>query len=103
MKDTERIQEEVEKTLNSLDADGVLDENPYLITRILGERESRLLSAQLRLASGTGLRYAAIALLLLMNLMTALFFARSTKSDADDRLVTALKEDLQIDQSQDNF
>ena len=103
MKNQERILEEVEKTLDSLDADGVLEENPYLITRILAERESRLRGAKFRLASSAGLRYAAFALLLLANLATAFFIARSARTDAGDQLVTALKEDLQIDQSQDNF
>ncbi len=103
MKNQERIHEEAEKTLDSLDADGVLEENPYLITRILAERESRLRGTKFRLASGAALRYAAFALLLLANLATVFFIARSTRTDAGDQLVTALKQDLQIDQSQENF
>ncbi len=103
MKDEIRIREEVDRTLNSLDQDGVLEENPFLPARLLAQRNLRLRGKSSRLPSGVILAYAAIVLLLLVNLATVVFSGRFARNDASEQLVSALKEDLRMDQSQDNF
>lgn len=100
----EKILEEVEKTLQSFDEDIILEENPFLFTRIKTERESRASSRKKGLVFGFSLKQTLILLILLINLVTLIYNYELTRNEnLREKLVLELKEDFQIDQSQSNF
>jgi hypothetical protein len=104
MKTEKEIQEEIEKTLRSFDGDRVLEANPFLLTQMKAKREDRSLGRNRGLAVHLNLRYAALALLISLNLFTALYYYEwNTKHNLQEQLVSELKEDLQVDQSQNIF
>ena len=99
-----RILEEVEKTLQSFDSDITLEENPFLITRLTAGKAHLLRKRTNRSRARTVLSYAGILVLLFVNLITAVYYSqRNSESRLREQLVSELKEDFQIDQSQINF
>ena len=99
-----RILEEVEKTLQSLDNDIPLEENPFLLTRIKTERENRLHKSKKRLTLSFSFTKALIMVILLINLITVVYFFQWNSNQVlQQNLVSQLKKDFQIDQSQNNF
>jgi hypothetical protein len=99
-----QILEEVEKTLKSFDNDILLEENPFLLTRIMAERESRLHKPKKRLASAISFTNVIMILILLINLVTVVYYyAWNSNQILQQKLVSQLKKDFQIDQSQNNF
>lgn len=99
----QRIEQEVEKTLQAFDADEVLEENPFLFTRLQAERATRSRVRKERYVFGVNLKYAAVVLLVLLNLVTAIFYERHDQPTLQDELVSELKADFEIDQAQNNF
>jgi len=78
-----KIKEEIEKTMNVFERLGTIDGNPYLYTRIratLDSRASKPGVARL-LADWVSPRAALIAVLLVLNLLSAIFFIIKQRSD----------------------
>ena len=99
-----QISEEVERTLQAFDNDILPEENPFLLTRLKAERENRLRKRERRIALKLNLNKVLLILILLINLATLVyFFEWNAKYTLQTRLVSELKKDLQIDQSQNNF
>jgi hypothetical protein len=99
-----QILEEVEKTLKSFDNDILLVENPFLLTRINAERKNRLLKPKKKLFSILSFTKVLIILVFLINLITVIYYYEwNSKQVIHQKLVSELKEDFQIDQSQNNF
>jgi hypothetical protein len=100
----DRIADEVERTLHSFDNDGVLNENPFLASKILAVKESHLHERVAGSVLRIGLRYVVMLLILIVNVLTVVrYFEWYRKSDLQEQLVAGLREDLQIDQSQNSY
>ena len=74
MKKEDKIREEVEKTLNAFDKIKNLDKNPYMFTRLQSEIEDNRIKEKLFFLKGELLRPIILFFILIMNLLTALFF-----------------------------
>jgi len=99
-----QILDEVEKTLQSLDNDIILEENPFLLTRIMTERENRLHKPKKGFVFRISLSQVLMLLILLINIITLVYnYNRDTKQNLQESLVLELKEDFQIDQTEYNF
>jgi hypothetical protein len=98
-----KIQDEVEKTIASLDQDGVLSPNPFLVTRIQAARDTRVQKHRLLFAVKMNLGYIALIVILLVNVVTLVRHAREAHESLQQQLVSDLREELQIDQSPFNF
>ena len=99
-----QILDEVEKTLQSFDNDVILEENPFLLTRIKTERENRLHKRKKGFAFRISLSRVLMLLILLINIITLVYnYNRDTKQNLQESLVLELKEDFQIDQTEYNF
>ena len=99
-----QIMEEVEKTLQAFDNDIILEENPFLLTRLKAERENRLQKQKKGLALHLNPNKVLLILILLINAATFVYyFDWNAKNRLHSKLVSELKEDLQIEQSQNNF
>lgn len=99
-----RIEEEVGKTLQLFDNDPVLEENPFLATRILAAKEAH--PGGWREMSGlrSSLRYAVMLLILAINILTAVHYIRGNSAqNLQDELVSELNEDFPMEQSQNVF
>ena len=84
----QQIHDEVEKTIASLDDDGILPINPFLITKIQAERESRVHKHRLRFALRMNLGYIAILVILLVNLITLIDQARDSNDTLQQQLIS---------------
>ena len=99
-----RILAEVEKTFQSLDNDITPAENPFLVTRLTAGRAHLLSKRAYRSRARTVVTYAGILVLLFVNLITAVYCSqRNSEARLREQLVSELKEDFKIDQSQINF
>ncbi len=98
----QHIAEEVEKTLRAFDNDPILADNPFLWTRGTAERH-RLYA----LKKGVPARYGmsmAMLLMLMINLFTlAYYYSWSEKEHMNARLVSALKAEYQVEQTENTF
>ena len=104
MVNNNRIIEDVEKTLHSFDNDIPLEENPFLLTRIKTERENRLHESKKRLTLSISFTKVIMILILLINFITVVYYySWNTNQIMQQKLVSQLKKDFQIDQSQNNF
>jgi hypothetical protein len=100
----QRALEEVEKTLQSFDDDPVLEVNPFLTTRIQAEMNRRRQTRPAGFRLHVSLSQALVLCVLLINIITVVHYLSWSKNQMlHDRLVSALKEDAQIVQSQDPF
>ena len=75
----------------------ILETNPFLFTRIQAEREARVRKHKFRFALRMNLGYIVVFLILVMNLVTLIYFTQYPNDDARERLISDLREDLQID------
>ena len=101
MKQITSVSEEVEKTLQAFDNEVILEANPFLLTSIQAKRQSR---GNQGFALKINLKSIALALLVIMNLATAVYYYEwNTKKNLHERLVSNLKEELKIDQSHNIF
>ena len=99
-----KILEEVEKTLQSFDSDIILEDNPFLFTRIKAAIEDRLHKRKKGLSLKLSFTRVLIMLILLINIVTLVYFYDwNSKVALHRKLVSELKVDYQIDQSQNNF
>ena len=99
MKNENEILAEVEKTLQAFDNDPVLEENPFLFTRIQAAKTSLLQKRDQRFALKIRFKLIVIVAVALLNLFTAVYYFKgNTKKDLKEQLVSDLKEDMLIDQ-----
>jgi hypothetical protein len=99
-----KILDEVEKTLHSFDKDIILEENPFLLTRIMAERENRLHKPKKRFTPAFSFTKVIMILILLINLITVVYYySWNSNQILQQKLVSQLRKDFQIDQSQNNF
>lgn len=97
MIEDQRIRNEVDKTLHVFESDDVLKGNPFLANRILAENEARARKAKYIFPLRMNLRYIVMLLLLLMNLVTIVWFVRSSQDTMREKLISGLKDDFQIE------
>lgn len=104
MKNDRHIQEEVEKTLQAIDGMQNLESNPFLFARLKAELAKRPTEVHTSFTFRSALLPAALVVILLINLATAVSFLESpTTPDVRDSLITALRDDYQIVLKQDDF
>jgi hypothetical protein len=104
MADKKQLQEEVEKTLQSFDNDIVLEENPFLATRIQGERGRLRQKPSKSLRLRIGLNQALMLGILLINVITVVHYLDWKRNqNLHEKLVLTLKEEFQVVQVQDPF
>ncbi len=96
--------EEVEKTLEAYDNDTVLEANPFLYTRLKAAMEGKEPARKRSLPFSVVINPALIILLLLINVLT-IFYVYTKEADASlrARLVTEMKSEFQIEQTETNF
>jgi hypothetical protein len=98
------IDEEIEKTLNAYDNDIPLHGNEFLFTRIEATRNSRAGAYRTGRYVGARVRLAASILLLVVNIVTTVYYYHWTdKKTVHELLVSDLKAELQIDDSQRSY
>ena len=98
----EQILQEVEKTLLSYEQDPVFEANPFLMTRIKAGIDDKPVKKRKLLEVSTP--RAVIIFLLLINLLTVVFYYRnSQKYELREKLVRELRNDYQLDQSGQNL
>jgi hypothetical protein len=103
MNNDDRIREEVEKTLRLFEDDAIPGGNPYLYTRIKARLERQHAGQSRPFFALSNLKYAGIAALFLINILTAILSERRSTPDLHAQVVSQLKADLQIDQDSSNF
>lgn len=98
MKEKKRIEEEVQKSMELLDQQESLPPDPYFYTRLRARIDSR--NQQHRVLS-LSLKPALLALLVMMNLGTAVWYLAGDSSSAEksnrDTLIELLAEDISLD------
>jgi hypothetical protein len=98
------VASEVEKTLLSFDDDIVLEENPFLVTRLKAAREIHSPKRKKEIIVRMDLSHVLALILLLINLITMVYnYKWDTKQNVQEQLVVQLKADFQIDQAADIF
>jgi hypothetical protein len=102
MTQTERILEETERTLGAWDADPPLPPDPYMAERVLAQQREHTDNHWRAWRPFLQLRYAAILTLMLLNMITILYLEFSSRTDPSEDLVSVLRDDFQIESSQDN-
>jgi hypothetical protein len=96
------ILDEVEKTFQAFDNDIILEENPFLFTRLKTEIEYRLQKQKKSFA--TGWKQAIILIVLLINIVTLVYYYEwNIKQNSQEKLVLELRADFRIEKSQNNF
>lgn len=105
MNKEEYILEEVEKTLNSIDALHKLEVNPFLYTRIKTriENDTDIYSRKEKVVFV--LKPATLVLILLLNIITAVYFLGTSGGNVtESSLVDTMKQEYGVTQIQaDNY
>lgn len=102
VKDNKQLNDEIEKTLDAYSHDPVLEGNPFLASRLLAQMDGRVAPGRQKLR--LSFSHLMLLLILLLNLSTILFlFRRNAENELKAQLVLQLKQDLQIEQYQDNL
>lgn len=101
MTQTERILDETERTLDAWDAEAPLPPDPYLAKRVLALQHDRTASRWHAWRPFLQLRFAAILTLMVLNMITILYLELASRTDPSEDLVSVLREDFQIESSQD--
>ena len=100
----QRVAEEVEKTLHAFDHDDILEENPFLVSRVKAEMNSRSVKRHEGFLLRMNVKYVVMVLILLVNLMTIVHYVEwNSTHNLHEKLISELQEDFQIDQSQSAF
>lgn len=89
----EQIQNEVEKTLRALDDMPALEPNPYLLTRIRARLAAESARGDRQWSGRAVLRPVALALIVLLNIVTALHVAVGDRDSAQDQLIYSLSRE----------
>ena len=108
MKKTNKIQEEVEKTLTSMDNIEDLQANPFLYTRLMAEiKERQEGTAKLKFTLGgiKVLRPVLFVMLLIINLISFIYIFQSEESQINyrDDYISAFAEEYSLDSSTYEF
>ncbi len=104
MKKEYQIAEEVEKTLLSFDNDFILEENPFLLTRIEEERKKLSNGRKKGLQAILGLNQALLFAIIIINLVTMVYyFEWNAKHNTREKLVREMKADFQFEHSPSIF
>jgi hypothetical protein len=99
-----RVADEVDKTMQAFDDDAPIASNPFLASRIRFLHSSRSRDKGRVLLIRLSLNQVLMIVVLLMNLITAAYWIdRHTEQKLQERLVSELKNDFQIDQSQNSY
>ncbi len=99
-----QIDDEVENIINSFDNDDELTPNPFLAEKVLHQFRNQKSSADYFSVIYSKLNYAAIVILLLINIATVVFYiASANKTSVHNKLVSALSVEYQIDSTDDSF
>jgi hypothetical protein len=97
-----QISDEVEKTLQAYDGDIILEDNPFLLTRIQAGREYRSSRRKISSAPRISLSQILMLFIILINLVTFTYnFQVKAHQNLQENLVTELETDLHVDQSLD--
>ncbi|MCX6138092.1 MAG: hypothetical protein NTV54_11420 [Ignavibacteriales bacterium] len=100
MKEEERILEEVEKTLCALDDLPTIEANPFLFTRIQARLASEDVSRKTSLAGFIELKPIALAVIIVLNIITAVYFFNSRSSEySKDQLIHSLSAEYNSTQN----
>ncbi len=100
----EKIEEEVEKTLAAFDNDPVLQENPFLMTRIKQMGDSKKYSPSKEFSLKLRLNWVISILVILLNIATIFYYLKAdSRANLESRLVKDLKQEFQIEQSQNDL
>jgi hypothetical protein len=100
MKD-ERILEEVEKTLNSIESLPKLESNPFLYTRLKSRIARESISTGNEKNKLAILKPVGLALILVINIITAIyFFDVNGKTQSSNTLVNSLSQEYKTNQTQ---
>jgi len=104
MEREKEILNEVEKTLNSFDDDVMLQENPFLFTRIHAKLGSGNKSLKKTSLLHLSLNKALLVLVLLINLVTLVYYyGKSSNSNLQEKMAAQLEADFKIEQSQNIY
>lgn len=103
-----KIQEEVEKTLHSLDNIEDIDANPFLYTRLMAEiseRQEGTLKPKSNLVGIKLLRPVFFVILFLVNLVSIIYVFQSGESQINyrDDYLSAFAEEYSLDNPNDEF
>jgi hypothetical protein len=99
-----RIADEVDKTLRSFDNDVPLEGNPFLISRMKTETNSRLLKRTSRFPLRISLTYVVVLLIVIVNLVTVVrYLDWDNAQTLREKLVSELEADFQIEQLPNAF
>lgn len=103
MKKEKRILEEVDKTLNLFDELPVLEENHFLYTKIKATLNYKSYPSKQK--SFFALKPVAIALIIIINIITIAFFFQSLSSSysKEESLIKSLKSDYKINQTYNEY
>ncbi|MCX6136586.1 MAG: hypothetical protein NTV54_03710 [Ignavibacteriales bacterium] len=100
MKNEERIQDEIEKTLQAFDDMPKLAVNPFLFTRIQVALASQLHGRNRQLLTTIRLKPIALALIILLNIITAVHvFEAGSSGDSREQLISTLSKDFNSSQN----
>jgi len=104
MKKQEKIEKEIEKTLNQFENVETLEPNPYLSTRIqqrLNERND------IKFKIGTVLKPAFLTLLFAFNIVTTIWYVNPSEQnyelEKDESLIEILSSDFNLDSDESNL
>jgi hypothetical protein len=101
MERTDRLREEAERTLRSWDSETPLSPDPYLAPRVVAMHQQRTPNGWRAYRPFLQVRYAAILTLMVLNLVTILYLELSSRVTPREDLVSVLRDDMQIEPSQD--
>ncbi len=101
MKRNDKILEEVEKTLGSMDNISNLETNPFLITRIKTRIENDNIIQVKRESRTFILNPIVLTVILIINIITAVFLFQSSRVSQSNQstLVNSLTKDYQFSQT----
>lgn len=101
MQNEDKINEEVEKTLNALDEQEYLDGNPYLFTRLQAEIESPKLEAR-GFLFGKVLRPAILLIIVIFNILTGVYLidsANQTSTSVEQQYFSKISSEYSLSHS----
>jgi hypothetical protein len=97
----QRIMDEIEKTLNSLELIPKHDANPFLYTRLKARIEAESLKQTKHREFLSILKPVALGLILIVNIITALyFFDANANNQSSSSLINLLSQEYQTNQTQ---
>ena len=105
MNKEDKILAEVEKTLNAIDALPNLEANPFLFTRIKARIENESIKHAGKEKTDFVLKPVTLALLLVINIITAVYFIGfESSSTTETSVVDTMKQEYGVTQIQsDNY